>query len=262
MTTKDYSGSIRRRKPKKFRNLSEIDIEERRHTANIQERTRMKKLSKALDELRKCIPNEYHLSNRKMSKIRTLRLATKYIASLSEIIQRDNLVRQQAFLFETQMMQSTYSYLVPTPPLTFPHGYPSGQRECPGSPYTTPSPLTSECRLSKRQLDFSHYVKASSKHSQDKEAPNTPIKPGIMPFRKSMPYFRNPTSTITSPSMFCDVRNMNELNVSIEGEKERVKKPTGPESGYTCSDGRTQERRFYRWTDCSFDPRRLQKEQN
>jgi hypothetical protein len=39
----------RKGKPKKFENLSEIDIDEKRKVANIQERKRMKKLSKALD---------------------------------------------------------------------------------------------------------------------------------------------------------------------------------------------------------------------
>jgi hypothetical protein len=75
----------------------------------------MKKLSKALEDLRKCIPAEYHISNRKMSKIRTLRLAVNYIASLTEIIERDNVLKQQTYHLENQMLQSTFSYIMPSP---------------------------------------------------------------------------------------------------------------------------------------------------
>lgn len=258
-TTKECSRIIRRRKPKKFRNLSEVDIEERRHTANIQERTRMKKLSKALDELRRCIPTEYHLSNRKMSKIRTLRLATNYIASLSEIINRDNFVKQQAFQFETQMMQSTYSYLAPrsrnvTHSFT---SYESSMSSCPTpvSPYHTPFCASSEQRLPRRHLNFSPFETPSRKF-QGKEEYQTSVKSGMTPFR--FPIFRNRTST---NSVFSDFRNLNELNASFTSPEIDVGRQTKePKLPYTyilegvCP--MTDDEQIYSGSDCIYDPKR------
>lgn len=74
--------------------LSEEEIEERRRAANFMERRRMKKMSTALADLRKCIPQQYHLYHRRMSKIRTLRLAIAYIKALKDILIQDDQRRQ------------------------------------------------------------------------------------------------------------------------------------------------------------------------
>ena len=79
--SKDGEFLRREKGTKKFDKLklSEEEIEERRRAANFMERRRMKKMSTALADLRKCIPQQYHLYHRRMSKIRTLRLAIAYI---------------------------------------------------------------------------------------------------------------------------------------------------------------------------------------
>ncbi|XP_062577845.1 uncharacterized protein LOC134239699 [Saccostrea cucullata] len=71
-------------------NLSEAEIEERRRSANFMERRRMKKMSSALADLRRCIPQQYHLYHRRMSKIRTLRLAIAYIKALTDMLVKDD----------------------------------------------------------------------------------------------------------------------------------------------------------------------------
>ncbi|XP_061179413.1 uncharacterized protein LOC133188038 [Saccostrea echinata] len=75
-------------------NLSEAEIEERRRSANFMERRRMKKMSSALADLRRCIPQQYHLYHRRMSKIRTLRLAIAYIKALTDMLVKDDQRRQ------------------------------------------------------------------------------------------------------------------------------------------------------------------------
>lgn len=74
--------------------LTEEEIEERRRSANYMERRRMKKMSSALADLRKCIPQQYHLYHRRMSKIRTLRLSIAYIKALKDILLKDDQRRQ------------------------------------------------------------------------------------------------------------------------------------------------------------------------
>lgn len=85
---------IKLRKPKRHI-LTEEEMGEKRQIANTQERRRMKRLSQALDNLRKVIPQQYHLYHRKLSKIRTLRLATSYIAALSDMLAKDDAKLQQ-----------------------------------------------------------------------------------------------------------------------------------------------------------------------
>ena len=46
----------------------------------------MRRLNTALDELRKCIPQHFHLYHRRLSKIKTLRLAISYIATLGDLL--------------------------------------------------------------------------------------------------------------------------------------------------------------------------------
>ena len=68
------------------RDLTEDEIEVKRVTANSQERCRMQKLNYALDCLRRCLPPQLQVCQRRLSKIRTLKLATNYISTLVEIL--------------------------------------------------------------------------------------------------------------------------------------------------------------------------------
>ncbi|XP_028968535.1 heart- and neural crest derivatives-expressed protein 2-like [Galendromus occidentalis] len=60
----------------------------RRVTANRKERRRTQSINNAFSELRDCIPNVP--SDTKLSKIKTLRLATSYIAYLMELLDSEN----------------------------------------------------------------------------------------------------------------------------------------------------------------------------
>ncbi|KAL3872939.1 hypothetical protein ACJMK2_036111 [Sinanodonta woodiana] len=58
----------------------------RRRTANTRERTRMKDINAAFDQLKKVLPNIEKGSGTQMTKITTLRLALNYISALREIL--------------------------------------------------------------------------------------------------------------------------------------------------------------------------------
>lgn len=61
----------------------------RRKTANARERSRMREINQAFEELRKAVPQmctSHTASNEKLTKITTLRLAMKYISSLSAVL--------------------------------------------------------------------------------------------------------------------------------------------------------------------------------
>nr|XP_034305787.1 pancreas transcription factor 1 subunit alpha-like [Crassostrea gigas] len=146
LTLADKDESEKKEKgTKKFDKLklSEEEIEERRRSANYMERRRMKKMSTALADLRKCIPQQYHLYHRRMSKIRTLRLAIAYIKALKDILLKDD-QRRQLVAMSSQS--------------SFPHG---GMR-LPHEPF---SPMSSSmiiaayaahgAQVPKRQLMFS-----------------------------------------------------------------------------------------------------------
>ncbi|XP_008627291.1 PREDICTED: heart- and neural crest derivatives-expressed protein 1, partial [Corvus brachyrhynchos] len=60
----------------------------RRGTANRKERRRTQSINSAFAELRECIPNVP--ADTKLSKIKTLRLATSYIAYLMEVLSKDS----------------------------------------------------------------------------------------------------------------------------------------------------------------------------
>lgn len=63
----------------------------RRKTANARERTRMREINSAFENLRKCVPLSISdgtptSSNEKLTKITTLRLAMKYISTLNDVL--------------------------------------------------------------------------------------------------------------------------------------------------------------------------------
>lgn len=63
----------------------------RRKTANARERIRMREINSAFEHLRQCVPTSFcetnpHNSNEKLTKITTLRMAMKYINTLTNIL--------------------------------------------------------------------------------------------------------------------------------------------------------------------------------
>ncbi|XP_078533806.1 heart- and neural crest derivatives-expressed protein 2 [Lissotriton helveticus] len=67
----------------------------RRGTANRKERRRTQSINSAFAELRECIPNVP--ADTKLSKIKTLRLATSYIAYLMDLLAKDEQSEAEAF---------------------------------------------------------------------------------------------------------------------------------------------------------------------
>ena len=67
--------------------LTQEEFESRRQLANASERKRQQTLTKAMDDLRACLPLEAHMVNRsKLSKFMTLKLAISYIEALTDIL--------------------------------------------------------------------------------------------------------------------------------------------------------------------------------
>ncbi len=66
----------------------QLRLPKRRGTANKKERRRTVSINSAFSNLRGCIPNVP--SDTKLSKIKTLRLATSYIAYLMDVLNKDD----------------------------------------------------------------------------------------------------------------------------------------------------------------------------
>ena len=76
--------------------LTQEEFESRRREANASERKRQQTLTKAMDDLRACLPLEAHMVNRRrLSKFMTLKLAISYIEALTDILKEcDEMDRQ------------------------------------------------------------------------------------------------------------------------------------------------------------------------
>lgn len=82
----DEAASPGRRSSRK-RSLSQAELERRRSLANHQERRRMHRLNSALDRLRCAIPSKLQNgNNRRLSKIKTLKMAINYIGELQTVL--------------------------------------------------------------------------------------------------------------------------------------------------------------------------------
>ncbi|XP_037520183.1 class E basic helix-loop-helix protein 23-like [Rhipicephalus sanguineus] len=68
------------------RSLSQAELERRRSLANHQERRRMHRLNSALDRLRSTIPPRLQNGGRRLSKIKTLKMAINYILELKTVL--------------------------------------------------------------------------------------------------------------------------------------------------------------------------------
>lgn len=104
-----YKEGHKRKLSKKRKHEDEdSESEEKRLNANSQERIRMQKINNALEELKKCLPEPFHLHHRRMSKIRALRCAMMYIRNLTEIIHEDNMRRQAQYMQAMEFMKVMY----------------------------------------------------------------------------------------------------------------------------------------------------------
>ena len=70
---------------------------------NKKERKRTRDINLAYSDLRGCIPNVP--SNTKLSKIKTLRLATSYIAYLMDILDSDNQANEGHGMFQKEICE-------------------------------------------------------------------------------------------------------------------------------------------------------------
>lgn len=100
-TKSDQSGEVlnqtnEQRKPKQKPKPKAAPLSKyRRKTANARERTRMREINSAFENLRKCVPLSISSgtptsTNEKLTKITTLRLAMKYIRTLNEVLTKPN----------------------------------------------------------------------------------------------------------------------------------------------------------------------------
>ena len=62
----------------------------KRRLASIKEKRRADRMKTALDQLKLCLPDHFHTCYRPMSKVKTLRLATSYIAALGDLLNNEN----------------------------------------------------------------------------------------------------------------------------------------------------------------------------
>ena len=99
--TKPTRNSRKRKRVEEEDNESET----KRLLANSQERVRMQRLNEALEQLKNVLPPHFHAYQKRMSKIRTLRLAMNYIATLSDLIEKDNARREAAYRQTLQYIQ-------------------------------------------------------------------------------------------------------------------------------------------------------------
>ncbi len=65
-------------------------MDKKRIAANVQERRRMRKLNEALEQLRSVIPRDTNNQYRRLSKIKTLKLAINYIRYLDNELNSGN----------------------------------------------------------------------------------------------------------------------------------------------------------------------------
>lgn len=71
-----------------------MELDRKRMLANRQERRRMYRLNAALEKLRQVIPTSFQQqSSKKLSKIKTLKLAISYISMLAKMLKDENCVK-------------------------------------------------------------------------------------------------------------------------------------------------------------------------
>lgn len=87
--TLDSASPTTKKAASRKKSLSQDELERRRSVANHQERRRMHRLNSALDLLRSVIPSQFQNGNhRRLSKIKTLKMAIRYISELQKVLGR------------------------------------------------------------------------------------------------------------------------------------------------------------------------------
>ncbi|XP_070193889.1 neurogenic differentiation factor 4-like [Littorina saxatilis] len=168
----DVPAKKRRKKTERKVPLTDEDAEKKRVLANSQERGRMNRLNRALFNLRGALPSEFSVSNRRLSKIRTLRLAARYIRALGDMLAEDDAMRErypfQALPLQQQQqqhqqLQLQQPYFSPPPPPSHPAVTFHQQM------FTSPAFLTSPHFLGDRSAGDEGYF-SSFNESQRQEA--------------------------------------------------------------------------------------------
>jgi twist-like protein len=103
LNSQPYPSSKQRRQQQQI--ISQDDVHNQRTIANVRERQRTQSLNDAFSHLRLIIPT---LPSDKLSKIQTLKLATRYIDFLYQILRTDD--EQQNQPSPTQQNEGTLSY--------------------------------------------------------------------------------------------------------------------------------------------------------
>ena len=217
------------------------ETEQKRLCANAQERGRMQKINDALEQLRKCLPPQFHLYHRRMSKIRTLRLTMNYIRSLSELIHEDNVRRHDAYrhtlgqphaardpcVIKVDNQTPVDMTALQTPPATMVPYYPYLGPLCTGmdsveAMYQTPPQLPQRQLLNPRHLNFDGTNTEKNGNNRTAIAflvagrTDTPVKRQQPSNNTTMtPFSRKSIKTETIPSPFQGQRNSSELDISF-----------------------------------------------
>ncbi|KAL3852265.1 hypothetical protein ACJMK2_015931 [Sinanodonta woodiana] len=203
-------------------NDDELD-EKKRLLANCQERKRMQRLNKALEKLRSVLPPQFQLYHRRMSKIRTLRVATNYIATLTEMLAKHSEEKKQEAEITVVKRSETPQKFLPYPymhacPVPFTPIYPTqsfykgvpGWNSCYETPVRSPQPYLN---INPRHLDFfpSPQIHEEADYKLIESTVSTPFS-GTMNEFTPQHGKRLRVETITSPM---ELRNIGELNTSF-----------------------------------------------
>ncbi|KAK3584882.1 hypothetical protein CHS0354_023467 [Potamilus streckersoni] len=203
---------------------NEDDLDEKKRLlANCQERKRMQRLNKALEKLRSVLPPQFQLYHRRMSKIRTLRVAMNYIATLTEMLAEHSQEKKQDAEItvvkqpETPQKFLAYPYMhvcsVPFTPIyptqPFYTGVP-GWNSCYETPVRSSQP---NLNINPRHLDFfaSPQLHERADFSPIESTVTTPSRGTISAFTPQHG-MKLRVETITSPM---EQRNRGELNTSF-----------------------------------------------
>ena len=92
--------------------MSQDDVQNQRAIANVRERQRTQSLNDAFAHLRLIIPT---LPSDKLSKIQTLKLATRYIDFLYQILRTDEQENSTSQIHQHQQQQHTLDTESPSP---------------------------------------------------------------------------------------------------------------------------------------------------
>ncbi|XP_055854390.1 helix-loop-helix protein delilah [Episyrphus balteatus] len=201
----------------------------RRKTANARERTRMREINSAFENLRHCVPHtitgdQTASSNEKLTKITTLRLAMKYIRVLSEAL--DNPSFQEDFLLEC-LNDGDHRFSTPNWVQTPLDVSVNSEEEVPRAEPTPTPQARPKARKTKLQT-----TKVTNKRQRTK----TKVQDTLAPYLTSSSTFSSPFSSSSSSAyasmsaspLFDDCHSMTDLSSMIlesDGESLHLSEP-------------------------------------